>query len=381
MTKKMQNVRIPKTQQKKSSFGPVSSISSAPIAIGNSLRGSKPIVQHSVDGCRIRGRDFGFEMGASVALANGWTLVGGLPLTPAAMPATTLKSYCQMYGLFKFNSLSVHYITSSPTTQAGDVVFYYERDRTGPAPDPTSSSFLPFVLSDDNTVIGPQWTNHTAIIKPDPEFKSTDYGVNSDLNEEVNGSIFMYSKTNAASSPGYILLDYDITFKQVQSNPRAGLLPVVRAQWTQSALGVTGLAVVAGSTLIPVIQGKTISGANAVSPPGTQAGDIFKCIFDVTNSTLTAGASGTNGPWTNVTVNNLLTLPDAVVGNVAYTIDDGFTCYVTIGANSIRMYPTLANALTGTFPFNYGVTATVTWTACVYLSLVASQNSRLQTSY
>ncbi len=376
------SARVPRAGKGNQVLGPVSSISTAPVAIGNSIQGSSPVVEYIDDGCRVRGRDFAFEIGSSVAAATGWTLVGGLPLTPCAMPSTSLKSYCQMFSLFKFNALAVHYITSSPTSQAGDVMVYYEKDRTGPMLDNTSSSFLPTVLSDAHTVLGPQWTNHTAIIHPDKEFKSTNYGMNPDLNEETNGSIFLFSKTNAANSPGYILIDYDITFKFHQSNPRAGLLPVTRAQWTQTCLRESGAVWVSGTTVPApaLISGVTIAGTASAIPTGTTTGDIFKVVFDITNSTV----SGTNPAWSNATASTLLRYK-TLTTNASILLDDGFTCYLVVNDNStggVTLYPSLTNALSATNPFVAGTTATVTYAVCCYVSLVGSQRPQFdQTNY
>lgn len=363
-----------KTQR--TQFGPVSAITTAPVAIGNSLRGARPVVSVTADGCRIQGRDFAFQAGATAAAVTDWTLIGGLPLTPSVMPATALKSYAQMYAQFRFNALAVHYITSSATSQTGDVMFYYERDRAGPAIDSTSTSFLPFVLSDANTVLGPQWMNHTAMVRPDPEFKSTDYGVNPDLNEEANGTVFLYSKTTGASSPGYVIIDYDITFKQLQVNPRAGILPVTRGQWTPTALQFTG-TVTPGSIAAGYIAGNQVSGSPAILPTGTQTGDVFKCIADVTNSTIV------NPAWTIATTSTLFAITvDST--NLAVTIDDGFTFYAVYRGTYFVLYASLTDALTGsgvTGKIVHGSTGTVVATLCCELSMVGSVNSRLQNSY
>jgi len=370
--------RKPSVQKKNRSLGPVSSVSLAPVAIGNSIRGTTPFVEMSTNGCRVRGRDFAFTVGSTVAAATDWTLAGGIPITPCAMPTTSLREYCQMYGFFKFNSLAVHYITSSPTSQAGDVVFYYEKDRAGPMIDSTSTSFLPYILSDANTVLGPQWTNHTALLRPDPEFKTTDYGMNLDLNEDANGTVFIFSKTNAANSPGYILFDYDITFKQHQINPRAGLLPVVRAQWTQTCIGETAAVQTINSTvLLPAFQGKAVSGSNAAAPVGASAGDIYKIILDVTNSTV----SGVNAAWTNVTAATAWAYKNPLASGVAITLDDGFTCYGVFSNNTLNLYSTFANAMTGTYAMLAGATSTNTYNVCCYVSLVGSVTGRNQSSY
>jgi hypothetical protein len=368
-----------KQKAQRTQFGPVSAITTAPVAIGNSLRGSKPVVSVTADGCRIQGRDFAFQAGATAAAVTDWTLIGGLPLTPSVMPATALKAYAQMYGYFRFNAVAVHYITSSATSQTGDIMFYYERDRAGPAIDSTSSSFLPFVLSDANTVLGPQWMNHTAMVRPDPEFKSTNYGVAEDLNEEANGTVFLYSKTSSVSSPGYVIIDYDITFKQLQANPRAGLLPVTRGQWSPVCFRQIA-ALVANNPVTMSLAGNQVSGAPAVFPVGVLAGDIYKVIFDFTNSQLV------NAAWAGVTPANLFAIPYNGAA-VSQPGDDGFTAYALFNGSIFNFFLKLTEAevyaggnAAGTLTWNTAAAAP-NLNLCAEISLVSNVNARMQNSY
>jgi len=381
-----------KTRQKAAGFGPVSSINTAPVAIGNSVRGSKPRVVNSANGARVVGRDFAFALKGTSASITNWELIGGMPITPAVLPSSVLRNYCQMYANFKVNKLVVHYITSSPTSQAGDILFYYERDRKAPLQDYTNASFLPFVLSDPLTIIGPQWTNHSLIVDPVRDWKSTLYGMNADLNEDAAGSVFLFSKTNAINSPGYVLLDYDISFKEMSVNPRAGTLPISRGQWNNFTIGATTQAVVAGSTPVGsgttvVVQGFDVSGAASALPTGAAYGDIYKCVAAVTASQLNGNT------WANATPANLLRYGNDI--DTAVTIDDGFTFYAvyldtTSGAGGARfqLYATLEEALSGggyttspTGSFIYGVTATVTWYLNINASLVANKTTLSQSSY
>lgn len=361
-------------------YGPVTTINTAPVAIGNSIRGSKPKVVTSSQGVRVMGRDFAFAARATVAAANDWNLIGGIPVTPAVFVTSALKNYAQMYGKFKVNKLAFHYVTSSPTSQAGDIMFYYEKNRVDPMIDFTNASFLPFVLSDTHTIIGPQWSNHTLFVDPTPEWKSTSYGLSTDLNEESAGTVFLFSKTNAASSPGYILVDYDITFRELGINPRAGLLPVTRAAWNYCCFGTTGTAVNANTTVIyTAIQGNTPDGVAAAAPTGLVAGDIYKCLALVTPSTV----SGVNAAWTNVTPANLA-LYDGVGADAACTVDDGFTFYALVtNAGNAAWYSNLEGAKNAstTGRLVYGVTATVTFNLCIMMSLVGSVNQNLQAIY
>lgn len=367
----------------KRSFGPVSTVNTAPVAIGNSIRGAKASVTSSVDGARVVGRDFAFNLAATSATVTGWELVGGMPLTPCVLPSSVLRNYAQMFQYFKINKATLHYITSSATSQTGDVMFYYERDRKQPMVDYTNSSFLPFVLSDSNTVIGPQWTNHTIFIDPVKDWRSTAYALNSDVNEDAMGTVLMFSKTSTSSSPGYILIDYDISFKGMSVNPRAGQLPIARGQVSQIAIGESGTAVTAGvSNLTSMdIRGYTLAGGASAAPNNNSAGDIYKATFCVTSSQLL-------NAWTNVTAANLLTSPTSF--DAAITVDDGFTAYlacydVAQGGGEViewALYPTLENAINLTGAFKYGVTATVTYAIICNIQLVFSRaNSLLQASY
>lgn len=357
-------------------FGAVSRINTAPVAVGNSIRGTKPRVIQSNNGARIIGRDFAFSLSSTVAAVTDWEVIGGMPITPAAMPSTILKNYCTMYANFKVNSITAHYITSSPTSQAGDVLFYYEQKRFNPFPDYTNASFLPFVLSDPSTVIGPQWTNHTAIINPVKEWKSTSYGSGTDLDEECAGSLYMFSKTNSANSPGYVLLDYDISFRNLALNPRVGVLPVQRAQNTEVCFQITGSSATQGTAAgFTITGGKTISGASSAAPTGATLGDIYKAVVQLTASTV----SGVNAAWTTVTAADLLQYKD----DTAITLDDGHTFYVAMtGAATWKFYPTIDDARTDSYALEWGRAMTgCVANLCATISLVTNLDDFQQSSY
>jgi hypothetical protein len=361
-------------------------VNTAPVAIGNSIRGSKSRVTNTANGVRVVGRDFGFTLSATGNTVTDWSLVGGMPITPAVLPSSILRNYCQMFGHFKVNSLTAHYITSSPTSQAGDVMFYFERDRKAPLMDYTNSSFLPFVLSDPMTVIGPQWTNHSLEVEPVPEWKTTTFAINSDLNEDAAGTIFFFSKTNATNSPGYVLFDYDISFRDMSVNPRAGTLPVSRGQCNLISIGTSGTPVIIGNSTLNTltVQGLSLGGAIGNMPTGALTGDIYKL-------TLAATSSLSLNTWTNVNLSNLLV--EASAPDVAITLDDGFTMYgrwsdtTTGGGNvpAMSLFPTIESALASNISvvaYKYGVTATVTFTLICQAQLVASTASTfIQSSY
>lgn len=368
----------PKTKQNRTAFGAVSRINTAPVAVGNSIRGSKPRITQSVNGCRVVGRDFAFSLSGTSSSIVEWELIGGMPLTPCAFPSTVLRNYCQMYADFKVNTVTAHYITSSPTSQAGDILFYFEPKRIAPMVDYSNSSFLPFVLSDSNTIIGPQWTNHTALIQPNPEWKTTLYGNSTDLNEESSGSIYLFSKTNSANSPGYVLLDYDITFKNLALNPRFGILPVARAQTSFMCLTNSSLPTVGTSAFFTYVTGKTISGSTSSLPSGAVPGDVYKLVMQITASTLV------NPAWTGTatapTVSNLLQYQD----DSPIVLDDGTTFYALLtSTNTIKLFSTIDQARSNNATIEWGYTASATCVVniCVSVQLVTNVDDFQQSIY
>jgi len=370
--------RRAKTPRAPANFGPVSAIATAPVSIGNSIRGSQPRVSQTTNGARVVGRDFAFALSSTAAAVTNWELIGGMPITPCALPSTVLRNYCQMFQKFKVNRLVAHYITSSPTSQAGDILFYYERDAVNPFMDYSNSSFLPFVLSDPHTTIGPQWTNHSIAIKPTPDWKTTAYGLQSDLNEDKTGSLFVFSKTNAANSPGYLLLDYDISFKELSVNPRSGVLPIARAQ-SNFVCFTSPSTLTAGSTINwTITTGKNVANSTSVAPTGVTSGDIYKVVLQVTSSTLVNSAwSGSVTPTTS----NLLQYGTS---NLAITIDDGFTLYCSTldGGTNWRWYNDIEAAITNQDQMEAQTSiTTAVVNICAEMQLVRNITSLAQSAY
>jgi len=308
------------------SFGAVSTITTAPVAIGNSMTGFQSQVLHTATGAKVVGRDFGFTPIAT-GTATGWMLTGGMPLTPSCMPSTILRNFCQMYNKFKFLRCAFHYITSSSTTTTGDVVFYYQKNSESQMCEWTNNSFLPFVLSDSQTVIGPQWTNHTVLVTPTGGFKSTDYGVSIPTSVYAHGDIHLFSKTSSTESPGYVIFDYEIEFKELSVNPRAGFLPVSKAQWNEVSL-IWTQNVTAGTTISKADQtGTSGVGGTTIVAPVTAIGDIYKLIIDVTSSTLGANTAA-NMFMYNVGDNTTET----------FTLKDGTVVYAVVSATTVTQF-------------------------------------------
>jgi hypothetical protein len=363
-------------------FGPVTTIDTAPVAIGNSVRGVGVTTKQTKNGVILTGRDFMFSAKGSGTIAT-WCMVGGTPITAACFTDSAIRSYMQMYQKFKVRKIVAHYITSSATSSTGDVLFYFQKNANSVFINQTSTQLLPLVMSDKNTVLGPQWTNHsTELALGDDTWKSTDYGMNSDLNEYSFGNLFLLSKTSTTDSPGYVIFDYVIEFCELQVSPRLLTLPISRIQWSQCSLGRAGAAVTAASFLYPFNgigpTANDISGIASALPSGITTGDVYKVIIDITNSN--------TGAWTNCTAANLISLQNNGAYK-AFTIIDGTTLYAVWDDNGGGFYlhqtveSAFANfATTGGNQLHYGVAATVTYNLQCWLSYVGSIGANNVTS-
>jgi len=370
VSSKMSNARNP-------TFGAVSTINTAPVAIGNSLRGSQPVVLQTVDGVRVIGRDYAFTPIAT-GTVTGWCLVGGMPLTPACMPSTALRNFLQLYNKFKFNACNFHYITSSSTSTTGDVLFQYNKNADSSVPEWTNNSFLPYVLSDPLTVLGPQWTNHTLSITPSGPFRSTDYGINQEATVYTQGDVFLYSKTSSVESPGYVIFDYDITFKELSVNPRAGLLPLASAQWNPFAF--TAATTTSGSVANPSTNGTVWIGATTINALTVSIGQVYKIILDITNSSLGDVATAS-------TLLKYATPSTTISSNLtsAFTLKDGETIYGVINnTNTIIFYSTETQAFSGASQSSmvWGATNTAALRLNGYAKFIGSVNpATMQVQY
>jgi hypothetical protein len=310
------------------SFGPVASIATAPVAIGNSIRGSSTQTIPTKNGVVATGRDFMFAPVGTTSSIQGWTCVGGTPITPAAFTDSSLRQYLQLYAKFKWRKCIAHYITSSPTSSNGDVMFYYGKNRNSVFLNQSSPNLLPFVMSDDTTVLGPQWTNHSTVLSVKSDWMSTDYGMTSDINSFADGELFLLSKTSSVDSPGYVLFDYEIEFAEIQISPRLLSLPLTRVQYSQFNFGYAASAINGGNAVYATPIANNISGGSSVFPSGYAVGDLYKIVIDLTNS-LPAG-------WINVTPATLWKENTPGFGGNPLPISDGLTLYA-IGVSSGTM--------------------------------------------
>lgn len=305
-----------------------------------------------------------FQVSAVQAAVTDWTMAGGCPLIPHAFVASILRSYASIYAEFVVHGVSFHFITASPTSVGGDIMFYINKSRASALLDTSNPNLLSVVLSDPNTCIGPLWKNISAGYKPVFKTYSTDILNDEDLRSEGPGELFVYTKSNTLQSPGYVLVDFDITFKTMQVNIRELTFPMNRLKYSCYGIGYNvPVAWAAGGDAVTQTRGTLVDGVTSSSissDPNVKLGDVFKVVMCPSAGQFVPGTAGLG--LTNLFQYGIRQGGEASIGVVPFTVDDGFTCfavYMNAGSNGIVMlYPTVASAMTQQYPLEWGLTVT-----------------------
>ncbi len=337
-------------------FKGVTEVEVAPVSLGNTVRSMKQSVTQSGDMVRVVGRDYVSAIGGTSTSFSGWTFQSGLGLSPIALNASGLRGFFQTFEMYKWNRVVAHYITSSPTSLAGDILLMYHSNHGGPKVDHSSTNFLSYALSTDSALIGPQWTNHSIeIIRGPHQMLNTDVLNAEDVQHQADGELLVYTKntTNGsqADSPGYLLIDYDVTFARRMLNPRVQTLPSSLFKWQPFTFHLSPGPVLAGATVsFDMASTGTYNGATTTLPAGVVIGDIFQVVFDTINAAIARITFATGFA---------ITLAPGVTQ--VYPITNGCTLYAVcasaVGSGSFALHANYDAALTGV-PMVYSANAT-----------------------
>lgn len=340
---------------------PPLTVSSAPVSLGATIRGIAPITSAGRDSMRVVGRDFVGSL-TPTGTAPNWALVTGFPLNPNAFQSSILQSYCRIYSKFRFHRVRVIYVTSSATSANGDVLMTHVENRSDPHPRCAASTYLNNMLSDDNTILTVQWQNQSQDIRlVSSEPKILALSAVPDLDETSQGEILVYSRTSGTDSPGYFLIDYDVTFYEMGLNPRSGSMPAPRMVYSPFSCYInSGVSVTPNYVFnfradsVAWMGGTTISSLTSSSPA---LGEIFKISLNVVDA---AYNSWTVASGTVPTTANIFTELASAVGTTM-SLADGFTCYMLYsGFDKCTLHPTYTAAQTASNPFVASSTYTTT---------------------
>lgn len=366
----------PPTQNMEAPFGVVGRMDSAPVNIGNTVRSVKPVVRATADGAVVTGRDYVQTLFGVSTTYTGWVVSGGFPLTPAALTATGLRGYFLSHELFRIRRLAVHYVTSSPTSLAGDILIVHHYNRGGPYVDMTSSNFLSYCMSTPSAIIGPQWVNKSVEIDEVDTYGwiPTDLFNSEDVEHQSAGEVIVYSKntTNGANAdqPGYILIDYHVEFKKRMLNPRSTTLPTNLMKFWISSTAIN-LTPSVNQVMDLSFGGATYDGSTGIAPPGVSQGMIFKIGLDTSLSSL----------WVGITRNTFGAVvfsrgqTGSIVDQGQFVANPGCTLYgVYTLSGTLTMYATYDAALSGN-ALTWGTTLASVATIPMWMTLVGSTSN------
>lgn len=332
-------------------FSGVSQVDIAPVNIGNTVRSTRQTVVPVADGVVVTGRDFVTVVGGSTASYVGWTLQGGVGLSPLGLNASGLRGFFQTYQQYKWNKCVAHYITSSPTSTSGDILMMYHANHGGPKADHTSTNFMSYALSTDSALLGPQWTNHSVdIVRGNHYWKDTDVLNTEDVRAQTDGELLVYTKatTNgaAADPPGYLLIDYQISFQNRMLNPRVQSLPSGLFKFIPSGIHVTTAPTQFDVWTSDLLLSTRAYNNTPVIPTGASIGDIFQVVLDLQNAI-----------FTNITAANAFVVNIANTGNagagtyIPFPLTTGMTIYGVVGSvaanGSIAYFPNYSAIFSG----------------------------------
>ncbi len=337
-------------------FGGLSEISAAPVTIGNTIRSVGQRVMPTANGVRVVGRDFVMAIGGQTTTYLKWCLQAGMALSPIALNASGLRGFFQTFEQYRWNRCVAHYVTSSPTSLTGDVLIVHHKNHGGPKVNHTSDNFLSYALSTDAALIGPQWTNHSIeVVKTPGKLLMTDVLNAEDVEHQADGEILVYCQNttngSAADPPGYLLIDYDVTFVNRMLNPRVQTLPSGAFKWFPTVLEFSGVVTAADSVLVDTNSTRTYAGVTGTVPAGIQVGDVFQVVLDFQNALLT-GTLSAGSQATMWSVNYGFTGTGATSAPLlaAYAVDTGSTIYAVYRGtanNAFTLYPSYPSLFAG----------------------------------
>jgi hypothetical protein len=278
-----------------------------------------------------------------------------------------------MYAEYMVHAVAFHYVTATTTATPGSILMYVGKDRAGPGVITSSANLLPFILSDQETVISPVWQNCSSVFRPVPQWYTTGLGNDEGLHEQACGEFFIFDKSDSANTPGYVIMDYDISFRVMQVNIKSLTFPMTRMKYTQMVFGLNTSITQGGNGNMTTNAGVLLDAATqSATPTGSVIGDVFKVILNVTNSSFSGANNG-----------NLFQVGTGNSQTTTVTLLDGFTMYAVYDAtNQMVLFPTYEGAITNSNPMQYGHTGATVVSLYAYLSYVGSVgNSTFQASY
>lgn len=314
-------------------MGPILS-TAAPVSIGTSITGSKPVVAQLKDGVVVTGREFADSVN-EYNQSSTWQIGSLIPIHPAYFVGSTLGNIARTYELYRFRSLVFHFVSRQPTSVTGEIMLVSSRTALEPCEDGSSGNFLPRAMSRGRSVLGPLWQNHSIEIECDATWRLVDAFINADYDDNVLGELQAYTLAAVADTAGYIIMDYVVEFKTTMYQPHSSLIPI------SSGVGQS----------VTLVDSSTTPTANAIAQytnatvDAPRSGTIWRFVLNLASSTLATGTTAANALMVGTA--SWATSSTIANSNTNFTLLNGTQLYLAVTGSSIYAFASYESAQNG----------------------------------
>lgn len=310
----------------------------APASLGSVLTASEPVLIHAKEGLAMRGIEFiDFVSGQGASVFQTDVL---FPIHPAWFGAGRIGVESRAYAEYKFRTLRFRYIPASTTAVNYSVLMSYNKDNLSPQPNSTSSyGYLSRQLATGQTVLTSTWIAAEMVVPLDEGWRHIQALSSVDVNDHLSGELVVaIQDASAGTQFGYVVMEYDIAFRTLQLQLHQGLYPLPTScfgigTFTDSAVSVNNNACIVTST----------SGDNPL--PIYTLGTVFKCILNLSASTLVTNTAANN--WKVVT-QTPATTTTLSTNTSAITMVNGMCIWMVLETTTTGVfYATLDTAVKG----------------------------------
>nr|WRQ65724.1 structural protein [Tolivirales sp.] len=313
-------------------FGSVA-IATPPTSIGTTISSVTPSTIRTQDGLVIVGREFLCQV-QQINTPSSWYCGAICPLHPAYYPAGVMGNTCRAYQQYRFRKVIVHFVTKLPTTTNGEVAMAYSKNILLAANNGNSASFIPRVMTQGKAVLGPLWTNHSMVVPVDSVWRQVDAFSATNIAANINGEILVYSLAATTEVSGYLLIDYELEFKDTMFSPHSSQLPISLGP------GVKGDIVIPSTTALDGVRG-----ANATLSAFAN-GTVYKIVVDIDATTWGSGTTASNA-WTVGVAYNTSTTPGSTIATSNFSVNDGSVWYLAVVGGNLWLYSSYEAACNG----------------------------------
>lgn len=322
-------------QQKKKKASQASGVKqvTVPVAIGSTIRSVKPAITRNLDSTRVVGRDFVASVEAQGVSAFG--IGKSAMLSPAYFNTTQLGNLARSFEKYRWNRLRIHYIPKVSTTATGQVVLCSSKSVTLPCLQPESGVFLQRAMSQGNACFTPLWQNAYIDIDCDSTWCLCDAAAGVDLDDNIHEELQVYSQAGVSGQVGYLIAEYDITFKEPLYSMHAAAIPYPTGPGLRVAcIDAAGINAVGDDWLI--------SNATLAAQPN---GTIFRAVFDLQGSDTPVGATFANA--FNTTTSYRTAITTSATTTNALPLVGGTALYLVVVATGLYVYTSMEAAING----------------------------------